>query len=484
MFFLFNTYSHVPCSSLISDDIKSDILGGHFTQASEKLLALADQTTDEKERRLIQIEAEKLERIKKDFRLSEDDVYEQLCEETSGLTREKMSAWRDQGVLEARYIEGEWRYFSSAVSNLFWLSEDAAALRKDKSKTIMGGDRNEDAHNLITDILEEHKKTGETLLKPQRFLVRLTVTVDADVVPDGEHVRCWMIYPRETPTQSNINLLSSWPSDHTIAPNDCLQRTVYLERKAESGIPTEFQVEYEYTRYAQRHTVDPEAVAGYDVDSPLYQEYTAEQAPHLLFKPELVDLAKEIVGDEQNPYLKARAIFEWIHENIRYTYANEYATIENMSLYCARNRRGDCGIQALLFITLCRICGVPARWQSGWVTLPWRAGLHDWALFYVEPYGWLPADPSRGLRNDPDPEVSHFNFGNMDQYRLTGSDDIRQELHPPKKHFRSEPNDFQRGEVEWSGGNLYFDQWRYKMEVEHLNPDPEEHFVSRKEDHF
>jgi hypothetical protein len=44
-------------------------------------------------------------------------------------------------------------------------------------------------------------------------------------------------------------------------------------------------------------------------------------------------------------------------------------------------------------------------------------------------------------------------------------------LHPEKLHLRSEPYDFQRGEVEWEGGNLYFDKWDYKMEIEYLNPD-------------
>jgi hypothetical protein len=32
---------------------------------------------------------------------------------------------------------------------------------------------------------------------------------------------------------------------------------------------------------------------------------------------------------------------------------------------------------------------------------------------------------------------------------------------PRKQHFRSETVDLQRGEAEWSGGNLYFDQWDY-----------------------
>ena len=35
----------------------------------------------------------------------------------------------------------------------------------------------------------------------------------------------------------------------------------------------------------------------------------------------------------------------------------EYFTISNISEYAATNLKGDCGVQAILFITLCRIAG-------------------------------------------------------------------------------------------------------------------------------
>ena len=40
---------------------------------------------------------------------------------------------------------------------------------------------------------------------------------------------------------------------------------------------------------------------------------------------------------------------------------------------------------ALTFITLCRIAGIPARWESGFAVAPGDAGCHDWARFYVAP---------------------------------------------------------------------------------------------------
>ena len=37
---------------------------------------------------------------------------------------------------------------------------------------------------------------------------------------------------------------------------------------------------------------------------------------------------------------------------------------------------------------------------------------------------------------------------------------------PAKTSFRSEPTDFQRGEIEIDGHNLYFNEWSYDFQVE------------------
>ncbi len=128
-------------------------------------------------------------------------------------------------------------------------------------------------------------------------------------------------------------------------------------------------------------------------------------------------------------------------------------------------RRGDCGVQTLLFITLCRAAGVPARWVSGWVVYPSGWNMHDWAEFYVEPHGWLPADCSRGWRDDEDPDVRHFFFGNSDAYRMIANVEACASFDPPTPHWRSDPVDNQRGEVQWEGGNLYYDDWDYTVSI-------------------
>ena len=63
----------------------------------------------------------------------------------------------------------------------------------------------------------------------------------------------------------------------------------------------------------------------------------------------------------------------------------------------------------------------------------------------------------------------YFFLGGIDSWRLVVNTDYGMPLSPKKKYPRSETVDFQRGEVEWRGGNLYFDQWEYNWEIEYLD---------------
>jgi CubicO group peptidase (beta-lactamase class C family) len=129
-------------------------------------------------------------------------------------------------------------------------------------------------------------------------------------------------------------------------------------------------------------------------------------------------------------------------------------------------RRGDCGVQNTVFITLCRAAGVPARWQSGWETTPGAGNMHDWAEIYIPPWGWLPADASYGVQTHDDPNVQEFFCGHIDPYRLIVNLDWGQPLTPPKTSLRSEPWDFQRGEIEIDGRNLYFNEWSWNIDTQ------------------
>jgi hypothetical protein len=133
----------------------------------------------------------------------------------------------------------------------------------------------------------------------------------------------------------------------------------------------------------------------------------------------------------------------------------------------------------MLFITLCRLNGIPARWQSGWNTFPRFKDMHDWAEMYIAPYGWVPVDPWAGifamryatsLSAEKRRELRDFYFGGLDQYRMAANSDHCQELTPAKRTSRCDTVDFQRGEVEYGNHNISAGQFSYDLTVKELEP--------------
>ena len=133
------------------------------------------------------------------------------------------------------------------------------------------------------------------------------------------------------------------------------------------------------------------------------------------------------------------------------------------SEYCAINLKGDCGVQALLFITLCRMSGIPARWQSGLYATKYYTGCHDWAQFYVAPYGWVFADSSFGgsAWREGDKERWNYYFGNLDIFRMPANSEIQKNSCQRKNGSASIRLIIREEEFEYEDHGLRFSQWMY-----------------------
>lgn len=408
-------------------------------------------------------------RIKSDFRKTETEIRTQLQKYFPALDTAKLAVWETTQKLESRVIDGEKRYFKNSVANLFRLDDDAK-----KVKIAVDGLQTDSLDLFCTaharKVIALTKTLGQTAL-PVKMRLNYSIGVKPNAVPEGKTIRCWMPFPREgNARQKNIRLLNSDPGKPLIAPESQLQRTVYLEKKAVKDQPAVFQIEFEVESSAQYFDLKPESIKHYDTSGPIYKEFTAERAPQIVFTNQIRQLADRILHGETNPLLKVQKIYNWINDTIRWASALEYSTISNIPEYVLKNAHGDCGMQTLLFMTLARSQGIPVKWQSGWMLHPHEVNLHDWCEVYFEGVGWVPVDQSFGLLNDADKKVHNFYRSGIDSYRLIVNDDYGRKLFPEKKYPRSEPYDFQRGELEWDGGNLYFDQWSWNMKVEYGLP--------------
>ena len=458
------------------DEVTSRINAGHFRAAEANIQqALQQKNLDKATRSALEFQRERMRRIRLDFPMTEAQAKARLRERIPDLRDEEFAQWKASNQLEHYVIDGVPFYFTRSVSNLYLLNPQAAARRAPPIKAPVSGPM-EQANAYHAEAVQEARATGKHSVAPRRVRVTQSLIVNADAVPAGETLRAWIPLPRALAgQQEGLRFLASQPAAHRIAPESTLQRTVYLEQAAQAGTPTKFSITYEVTVFGQVNLLDPDKVEPLRGEAlvakhPELAAHLGERAPHIVFSDDIRAFSKQVVGDEKNPYFIARKLFEAV-DRIPWAGAREYSTITNISDYALHAGHADCGQQTLLLMTLLRLNGIPARWQSGMVFSDGDYdNLHDWGWFYLAPYGWVPMDVTTGRFKDAkDPGVEWFYFGGLDAYRLAFNDDYGTQFVPPKQHFRSETVDSQRGEVEWGGGNLYFDQWDYTFEA-HVLP--------------
>jgi transglutaminase-like putative cysteine protease len=445
-------------------DVVQLVDAGDFAAAQRAIdSALHSATLSVEQRRAYEFERERMRRILLDFSLTPNEAQARVRKQIPDLADAEFSKWDQAGLFEWRMIDGQKKYFNRAPSNLFRLSAEARARRA--NPTPFNDSPLETPHPHHKEVLAQSKATGTSAVAPRRVRIKQSITVEADAVPAGETLRAWIPYPRQIPgQQEHIQFVGSSPDQHQIAPESTLQRTVYFEQAAAATKPTTFSVTYELTIFGQHKQIDAEKVAPATPSAAL-APYMGERPPHIVFTDAMHKFSREVVGAEKNPYRIAQKLFAAV-DRIPWAGALEYSTISNISDYALHAGHADCGQQTLLLMTLLRLNGIPARWQSGWIFSDGKYNnMHDWGWLYLAPYGWLPMDVTFGRFNSGDAALDAFYLGSFDAYRVVFNDDYSQPFVPAKQHFRSETVDLQRGEVEWRGGNLYFDHWDYDFEA-------------------
>ena len=443
---------------------------GEFTTANRAITAALEAgALPPAEAGRLAWERERLHRIQLDYSDTRETLFHDLQGAVRDLTRAEFEGWIQAGWFDRRVIDGVEYFFGSSVSNLFFRHPE---LNPRRLKSADPAFREQFQLQEAREIRAAARAAGSPYVLPHRFQVTMTVTVKSNAVPAGEDLRVWVPIPRRYPHQTDFHLLAATPAARAVGAEDQTCRSVYFETPARGAMPTEFRVDYDFTTRGVCFDLDPARSLPVDPADPALRPFLAE-GPHVVFTPALRELSARILGGETNALRRARLLYEWPSDHLLYSYAREYSTLTNISDYCRAQGYGDCGQQALLFIALCRLNGIPARWQSGWNLLPRDTTNHDWAEIYLAPWGWLPVDPymgnwamryTRTLTEPQKREIRDFYFGGLDHYRMAANADHNAPLDPPKSSVRSDDVDFQRGEIEAGGRNLYFNQFSYHLE--------------------
>ncbi len=380
-------------------------------------------------------------------------VREYIPDFSLGELEELMDARRIRWI----YVNGEERifnrFFSSLCKALPGFGQRAGVTLPGVESAVTGS-REDSRLDLAI------KKMQENGSLTTRIRIRATVKMkDAHFTP-GMFLRAHLPIPAACGQQSDICIEKICPETGVLAPENAPQRTVCWEGYFQEN--QEFMVEYSYLHTAAyTDAYHGTGIPGsYDFD-------LQEQPPHVVFSPYIQALCQELTQGKTEPLAKARAFYDFITLNMHYTYMPSYVMLENMAENCASSCTGDCGIFALLFLTLCRCAGIPAQWQSGLTAEPDFIGGHDWVRFYAEPYGWIFADPSYGtaaVRAGKE-ERRQFYFGNLDPYRMVANSAFQVPFTIPKEQWRADPYDNQLGEIETDQRGFLFDEYERSKEI-------------------
>jgi hypothetical protein len=444
-----------------------EIQQGNFTKADSLIHLILQSEVDDSIKSHYAFQQERMRRIRLDFRRDEAYIKDKLSAYYPELTNDQLRAWEADKSLEMKIIDGQRRYFNWAHRNLFRVNSEA------KKKLKLDANQSDGITRFCEDFIPKMiaglKRTNKTETEDYKFEITYELTVDSGVVKIGDTLRVWLPFPKSNfARQFDIQLLETNLPDYLVAPDDQWHRSVFFERPVSDSGKQDFIITYKVTTRGQWFGNYLKDIEVYDETSPLFKTYTAERLPHIEFSDQIKSITDSIVGQSTEPHEIVRKIYTWIDDNFPWASAREYSTIPNIPAYALENKHADCGIHTLLFMTMARYKGIPAKWQSGWILIPGEVGLHDWAEVYFEGLGWVPVDQSFERIDSEDEDVKYFYTCGVDPYRLIVNDDYSRSFYPPKKHFRSETVDFQRGEVETQDRNLYFNEWRYGMTVKYL----------------
>ncbi|MFQ9701621.1 MAG: transglutaminase-like domain-containing protein [Enterocloster clostridioformis] len=147
-----------------------------------------------------------------------------------------------------------------------------------------------------------------------------------------------------------------------------------------------------------------------------------------------------------------------------YSFVRSYFTLTDIPQYAASSMKGDCGVQALLFITLCRETGIPARWQARHARPLKSAAMTGHSSIQTPMDGVARTVPSevrptgRGHRDG----ISTSETWIPSVFRQPGSSDMSLNLHDP---FEKRPYDNQMGEAEYGDRSLLEEEYSTGYEM-------------------
>lgn len=176
--------------------------------------------------------------------------------------------------------------------------------------------------------------------------------------------------------------------------------------------------EHSGQKITMRYQVERKEKAAYPEQDPDLKKYL-QSSSLMPVGDRFSTIANQVIRDKQatTPLTKARALYDYIIDNMRYAKEGIYGTGD--ANYACDSKSGNCTEFHSFFISLARSAGIPARFAVG-AAIPSERnegqvdGYHCWAEFYAEGK-WWPVDISEGNKYTP---LATYYFGHHPANRI------------------------------------------------------------------
>lgn len=247
-----------------------------------------------------------------------------------------------------------------------------------------------------------------------------TYQVKVPAIPAGSGpLHVWIPLPAEDGYQAITGLKIESPAQYRIRRDpEYGNRYAYFDvdpKQAASGfdITMRFQVTRREHRVALTGAPARPAPAG-----PLMNRFL--QPDKLVpLNGVIAELAKQETAGVTDPLQKARKIYDYVVDTMRYDKSGQ-GWGRGDAVWACTAKRGNCTDFHSVFIGMMRFESIPARFEIGFPLPQDKAegdipGYHCWAEFYLKSFGWVPVDASEAWKN---PAKRDYFFGAHDTNRV------------------------------------------------------------------
>ena len=268
-------------------------------------------------------------------------------------------------------------------------------------------------------------KPGFKNIKDKRtYTVTYSVDIRITEASRPNMLYLWIPKPVISPSQRNVTLVS-----RTIEPflENHKGLSLYKLENLFGGTSQYINLSYRVEVYTVETGIRPLSVKQEWTD--LSKVHTKSSALIPSDSQQIKAAVNSIVSREQNPYFKAKAIYDWIINNIKISESTSVKSI----LDALERKRGDPYAAALLYTAMTRAAGVPCIPVAGvLVNQNGNTIRHYWVEFWIDGFGWIPVDPAMGAGaikiadtnrqfEETEKDPVNFYFGNLDNQRIAFS---------------------------------------------------------------